>query len=246
MRALFPTIILLFFCSSILSQTPFVFQSSLESLPANFSGDSLISVAQSANALREKTSIKLPQKDEFETTDQFAKRLEEFKKRQAAGIVSDRLVLVFNSQLAVYDADSQTLDLRTTFTHLDESSIAFIKSDTTASSYIATNAFGARVNVTRTINSSYWIRLLGESFREPVVAQIKLDIPSAKAIKPNLRTIVYLKLVEPYSDVQRTSTSATFTSPSEIISSKVWYFAKPLEIWFFDQVTGKIISKKKM
>ncbi len=244
MKQLLPLLILIFSLSGY-GQTPFRFQSTLDTLPANYQGNSVIDIAKAISRLQGNDPQKLTEKGEFETSIDYAKRLEEYKKKLPVETVSNRFVLVKNYQLAEYDADSQILNVRTAFTHVEDGAVVLIDSDSQRGSYAATNAYGAIITVTTTSNSSYWIKFVPTSFPEPVVSQIKLDIPSAKSIKPNLRTLVYFELVLPYLESDITSEKATFSSPRESKNTTFRYLAKPLEIWFFDQVTGKVYFKKK-
>jgi hypothetical protein len=90
------------------------------------------------------------------------------------------------------------------------------------------------------------MKFISTNFFEPVAAQVKMDIPAAKSVKPNLRTLVYFELVAPYTESEVTRKEPTFSSPLEANNVTVKYLAKPIEIWFFDQITGKVFFKKKL
>lgn len=232
---------------------PFVFNENLEVLPIDYKGNTLMEIANAVSQKQEsqKTQSSPSAKDEFETSAQYAKRLDEYKKNQEslqlAKTTTDKYVLVLNYQLSDYDADNQILNIRTVFTYVGNKALVNLKSDTETNSYTASNAYGATVNVNKTNISNYGIEFSGGYFADPIAtAQIKLDIPTAKSLKPNLRTLIIFELIEPYSKSEITRKNPTLYSPSETINSSIVFTAKPIEIWFLDQSNGKVIAKKKI
>lgn len=234
------------------SKPPFVFSENLEVLPTDYQGNTLIEIANAANRKRESQEIRVspPTKDEFETSEQYARRLNEYRKTQqslqSAKPFVDKYVLVLNYQFSDYDADNEILNIRTAFTYVDNKSSANLKSTTEMSSYTASNNYGATVTVTKTNMFSYGIEFGGYSADPLATAQIKLDIPTAKSVKPNLRTLIIFELIPPFSKSESTEKTPTLYSPLETINSSIKFIAKPIEIWFFDKSTGKVLAKKKI
>jgi hypothetical protein len=184
----------------------------------------------------------VPPKDEFETTADYEKRIE--KLRAEAKPTRTKFTLVFNEQLSQYDADNQTLNIMTLFNKRSGFSTALIKSDTQTSSYDATNAFGAVRKVTKISTQSYWLDLKSNLADEPVIVDLKLDIPTAKSLKESLRTLIYFELSEPYVERDLTQKTPTFNSPTDTVSLTIRYITSPIELWLFNQKTGEIYFKK--
>jgi hypothetical protein len=136
MKTLLPILILIL-SLSVFGQTTFQFQNNLDVLPVNYQGNTVIEIATAVSQLQESEKAELPKKDEFETSAEYTKRLEDYKSKQDLTVTPNKFVLVLNYQLAEYDADKQILSVRTVFTHLDSGTVTLVKSSSETSSYTA-------------------------------------------------------------------------------------------------------------
>jgi hypothetical protein len=241
MKILLVTFLLIFSLSGY-SQKGFEFRSDLKTLPANHKGDYLEVISVAAMTLLTERNSPAPPKDEFETTADYQKRLEKLKSE--AKPTRTKFALVLTEQISQYDADRQVLNVRTVFNKRDGFTTTLLKTDNRTSYYDATNAFGAVFRVSKISTQNYWLDLKSNLADEPINTDIKVDIPTARSLKDNLRTLIYFELNEPYVKRDFVETAPTFSSPTETSSLTIRYFALPLEIWLFNQQTGEIYLKK--
>lgn len=230
-----------------ISEPIFKFDETLNTLPVNYLGDKKQQVINAISQLRKTEESKDFQlrKDEFETTAQYKKRIEELKKNSGDVSHTKRFVFVLNYQFSDYDADNQILNITTAFTQINGKISAALGSETITDSYVGSNAFGATANVSKTITSYYGIEFQGGNATEPLVtAQLKMDIPTAQATKPNIRTLVYFELIPPYINSAQTKKDPTLYSPSDSTNNSNIFTGKLLQVWFIDQTTGKVLYKK--
>lgn len=133
------------------------------------------------------------QKDEFETTDQYHRRLQQEEAKPILGTLTADSVMALELRdvSATYNADEELMNVSLTLGPRIAERLSFVDFN-------------------------------GGAF----VGKIKMDIPTAKRTKPNLRALAVFKLVKPYL-VER------------------WMTAKLLEVWFYDISTGQVFIRKK-
>jgi hypothetical protein len=148
---------------------------------------------------------KASEKDEFETTADFHKRLEQLKAIPVVGELKiDSVMATVTNAEASYNADDQ---LMTVAVRLDQKDELCFDRDICNPKY----PVGRRDNY--------------QQFR----AQLKMDIATAKRIKPKLAALLVFKLSDPYLSEH---------SYARRINAEL------LDVWFYDLSTGEILVKK--
>ena len=139
--------------------------------------------------------------------------------------------------------------------------------------YTATNGFGAKVKVTKTViktfelaisNWQHWhkdemtsaaesqmpssIDRLDEiavraSYKDLVLRSLQLNPGEASKLKPNIRLLAICKLKPPIITDGGIVKNPTFQNPTEIYQLMSNIHVKLFEVWGYDQVTGKILFK---
>jgi hypothetical protein len=138
------------------------FDKSTISLPPNFRGHSAIAIYEAV-----KQRIKSADKDEFETTEAYHQRIKAETLKPLLGVITQESVLAFviDKNDSTYDADKGILSVRselsrvTSGVRLDEQrrSLLWDIVNNERSSYVGTNAYGAKVNVERSMADFYEI-----------------------------------------------------------------------------------------
>lgn len=232
-----------------LNKSKFNFSPDLEIIPVDYKGNSIIELSKAANELKTFVEDKdPPAKDEFETTAEYEKRLLEIQKQKSSREPDHekKFVLVLNSQIAIYDADTQELNTRTSLIQTDTRISTLIETQTKTSSYMASNAFGVVTKVNKFVTTNYGIKFINRGLPDPLIAtNFKVNIPQAKLLKENLRTLFYFELFSPYLTTEMSDTKPTLNAPSEIINVSTYYSAWLLEVWLIDGSSGKVLLKEK-
>lgn len=215
-------------------------------LPPNYAGNSI-------EAVYGKLVMVAP-KGEFETTADYEKR----RQSAAAGPYAFTLERTFPE----YNADTQTMTV-----HLfpqpawvgvggDSSVLSYWSKIIPVGSrqYVATNAFGATVNVQSTSEDIYALLPNVGPLSAPYDITFKMSPEEAQKIKPNLATLM---IVAPEKDQPAPigvtspwhgqngfhSVEATFDSPQERITGYFLLRVQPLDVWVYDRATGKVLAK---
>lgn len=206
---------------------------SLESLPANYRGNSFATIY---NRLK-----LLPlSKSEYESSSQYAERLEQVLETALTGSLTGGSTLAFSymnpgglsfdSLEQVYDADAQLLNVTIKAGHsvvgweiskrLDGSSLDYRSLTVHASpmrslgSFVGTNSYGARVRVVKGEFDSHRVifraclktqgtDLFGDRIRDELKASIQASPLEAMRLKSDLRALLVVKLIDPYMDGER-------------------------------------------
>lgn len=132
------------------------------SLAPNFRGHSAIAIYEAV-----KQRMKSADKDEFETTEAYHQRIKAERVKPLLGVITQESVLAFviDKSDSTYDADKGLLSVRselsrvTSGLRLDEQrrSLLWDIVNNNRSSYVGTNAYGAKVNVERNMADFYEI-----------------------------------------------------------------------------------------
>ncbi|WP_243374585.1 hypothetical protein [Geotalea sp. SG265] len=193
------------------------------------------------------------EKNEFETTEQFQKRLEKQNSNPIIGkIKSEGLFALQASYVdSKYSADTSEMNV---YLHLGysqrEISLSSIKID--AGSYEGTNGFGARTIVKNADHEEYaavpsnytdfefpYIETTGQS----IGVKFALNPNEAKIAKNDMRVLLIAKLTAPLISENQRYHSATFSSPYNGVFSDRYIHINLSEIWIYNQKTGQIYSK---
>jgi hypothetical protein len=73
---------------------------------------------------------------------------------------------------------------------------------------------------------------------------VPMDLRDARQVKGSLRMLLICRLVEPFIKNETGFVEATFNNPYEEKHINKGLIIKILEIWLFDQATGRVYSKK--
>lgn len=217
------------------------FNSNIERLPARFGGMDLAGVTRAAQ------SIAVLQKGEFETTADFGTR----KERQRAKAFFGQMTLddIFAFSLdpnspksngeVTYDADAGVFLVklgRRTFPGAGY--LCPVENVSYPGSYIATNAFGTRVSVTRRKVNAVCIGRLAQE-----VLTVRVEPELARSMKKNLRVLLIGSLEDPVVSSEKDTTTPTITLPiEENAFATILHMRRP-EIWVYDWSTGRILTR---
>jgi hypothetical protein len=214
-----------------------------------------------------KKSDALDPKSEFESTAAYQNRLAGFHRTVLDGritpesifafVLGDEDVRILPSLSSQYDADSQILKVSfkarvKDFLLADDrpklSTIDFKNELLERTKYIASNAFGAKAEVTNTYSESYGIAfntdnwLFGNSsstFEQSATFNILLSPDRARLLKPNLRALFICKLREPWFRHTVSGTDPTIDRPYETLEGMNYLQVLLNEVWLFDSASGK-------
>ena len=261
------------------------FDMSTERIPVPFLGHD---IEQVYNAFDRRK--KAERKDEFETTDQYQKRLSGQSAEPLFGSVGPDAVLAFVvSPSSQYDADSRTLtvSLKTSPVlqsfQIDTSrlGVRIKRGETTIQKSIGQNAYGAKIEIEETYIKGFWLaihnqlsfeteKVLSEDEKEiqrrmaemrakynspgtsldiggktVFVQRINMGPAEAKAAKDKIAALILAKPTTPNITYGAILSKATFKDPTEFYSQIYYVDVDLLEIWIYDKVTGKLITKIK-
>jgi hypothetical protein len=152
-----------------------------------------------------------------------------------------------------YDADSQTIEVHLAAPKLRGEQFPWVqlkKIHHDDGSYIASNAFGSKVRVSKFHDEDYGITFATNLYNDLVfhgTEQFTYSLPmspsEAKSLEPNLALLLVCKLVSPWSDSEIKPQSATIDDPFEFVITLKSIHAVLLSVWIFDQRTGRVVDK---
>jgi hypothetical protein len=217
-------------------------------LPAHFIGNDIVQLFKAHEALR------TAEKSEYETSDQFNKRIEAAEAR-----FFSRTTLAFVvPAVSAYDADQRLLNVGVECSSKEGGSRSSIpvKRQKTTREYLASNAFGAKRDVQETDVESFNIGIAnrtdftithaqGGSRPFMIMSSIKSTPDEARQIKVTLSALVICS-IRPGDDVTTNDTiydKATFDDPYEYFEQMHVLNTRVLAIWFFDSLTGRVYEK---
>jgi hypothetical protein len=225
------------------------FEMTIEKIPVPFLGHDIEQVYK-AFAMRKNAK----EKDEFETTDNYQRRLSMWATKPIFGSVCQDSLLAFVASPTIkYDADSQTLTVKiepsNVYTILGKDDNRRwgipIKRVSTRQKSIKQNAFGVKVQVEEFYNKRFELAINDMEEKKIFYLQINMGPVEAKAAKNKIAVLILAKPVDPYISSGATLINATFNDPTEYFSEIYYIDVNLKEIWFFNKTTGEIIERIK-
>lgn len=269
--SLFCAIVLLFSVDNIAAQTKSKppapasnyimtpFDADIEKLPPNFLGHNGKQIYESLQS-RKFTATK----DEFETTEQFNRRVQSASQLPLFGKVSTQSLLALKLERfdSKYDADQSILQARlfTTLACMSETITPLLNCFTqnwevSSSEYLAQNIFGVKFKVKKVVSESIELNIVNYeklqlkeieiSSEKAVTFDIPMDMSKARNVKENLKALIIGELTYPYISSSGRSTEGTITSPTDVITTQQILRLKVLQLWLYDFKTGEILKKIK-
>lgn len=227
----------------------------LEKLPPNFKGHD-IALVYSALEERKKQS----EKSEFETTEQWHQRQETLLLKPIIGRMTTGSIwgVVIVNVRPVYDADNQVLQV---YVPLDEmlssgrwaSNFRSMeaKFESTDSSYVGTNGFGAIAEVDNSHFTTHHVAFGNaqafDTAEYEFQAQVRVRVPSgpdaARQMKPEVSALAVCRLTAPFTTSTYFSDRATVSHPYATQHQENYVITELLEVWIFDRKSGVIHAK---
>jgi hypothetical protein len=211
-------------------------------MPANYYGyDPEVFVRQLQVELSKKPST---QKDEFETTEQFKKRLQTLQINPP--ILESAYAFSTLPTETKYDADAGTYTFN--FQPQLESeggqflTIALKDGARDMGDYEAENGFGATFKVTRTLFYSYFLEIPKTSDLYQCSKSVKLAPEDARALKPRITVLLVVRVTSPSLAETRDFTNPTFSEPHENTKVQTKIPAAPSKILFYDRSNGNVLA----
>lgn len=228
----------------------------------NFRGHDITAVLQ---AIAKSAALK--GKSEFESTSAYDTRRGTFAKLPLFGSLMPDGSFGFvvgeepgSIPTFEYDADSQQMGV--TIKGITEQFILdpgepsldtiFVRSILSGKdSYVGGNAFGAKVKVERTFLKEYgiafdplnWLFRTSPKYDLQTTYSIPMTPNEARAFKSDAKLLLVCTLIEPWTHETSAGHRATVSEPYEIISTKLYLQAVPLQLWIFNSRTGEVIRK---
>lgn len=200
-------------------------------LPPFFAGDSFEAKVK---------LLAVPERDKFESAAEYQRRRE-----QAAGrtLSVATVTALENSELS-YNADARSLliDLKARFIPMPNDIVRMrAESVGVTSSYIATNAFGARVKVKKSRDRNYFVAFVGKPVPQvlihatPAVARelySTLELLTVFDLKPQ-------EVAEEYTD----NANPTFEQPFDSLTTNYILNGNLVVLCLFNRETGEILAR---
>ena len=230
----------------------------------DFAGHDVVAILKAAGAAEPES------KSEFETSSQYLERIASFQQAALFGSVkSDSYLAFIDAKFAVdddsderagsgfifghYDADKQLFDVTVVGgQNLGKDAIAIRTVKVGQRVYTATNAFGAKINVTAKDFLKYGLATEPGSwvFPEPhgsfpaFKRSIAMPPEKARVFLPHARVLFVCKLSHDHWSLNSHRVkAATFDSPDVSNIEKSYLHVKLEQIWVFDEPTGAVIRK---
>jgi len=240
------------------------FNVNAQTVGANFQGDDIVFITSKV-----KVSSALKPKSEFETSQEYARRLEHANSNQLMPGISGQTLLAFSLEeteilgeiKADYDADARALSITLdtepmTFTsdpgrpELDTLRVrAVFRSGRV---YTAQNVFGATQKVTERVIDVYGLAFEQDSSlfpKYPHVSEfdtsISLGPEQARSLKSSLGLILICKLAQPWYRESISGHEATFDNPNETLEVLKFLQVVPQELWVINKRTGEVVLKSR-
>jgi hypothetical protein len=229
------------------------FALSLSNLSPNYQGSDIETVY---NSIHQQTDTEKQSKGEFETTEEYTKRIKSLKSNTFGIFAFKRDI---NSK---YNADEEVFYISLnidTFVGMYDSSIKrnvkeyleIKKKSTENEKYVGQNAFGATTEVTNVTNSIYGLTIgtFVDNFKTlrrekggPLSFNIKIPRDRAVAIKEDIMALI---IYEPQSTSYEWNGSLpTIDKPTQSKDNYYGLEGKLIAIWIYNKQTGEILLKK--
>jgi hypothetical protein len=173
-----------------------------------------------------------------------------------------------------YDADSQVMTIAIALGSGSESIYKDSNKKALAShvevkseKYEGSNAYGAKATVTRNLGEYYDVafqnysrfgvsryidsRTRSEGYTEDafakdvIIVRIPMDVALAREVKSRLKILAIVNLVEPYTYEGSFYEKPTISRPDEYVIQYHFLNTELLQLWIFDESTGRIFAKQK-
>jgi hypothetical protein len=183
-------------------------------------------------------------------------------------------VLQNSSGETLYDADAKTMTIaialssgaENVYTKSDKMALTS-QAEVKREEYEGSNAYGAKGTVTRHsgvnfnvafsnyssfgvskyIDSNTRSRGHTEDFfaKDVFLLRIPMDVALAKEVKANLKILAVVKLIKPYTYEGTFYDKPTISRPTEYFIQYHFLNTELIELWLFDESTGRIFIKKR-
>lgn len=203
------------------------------------------------------TVLGVPPRGEYETSEVYEGRLAAWKNRSAS-LVYGFKALDVTSQ---YDADRQALSVTTKSRgfpagHADW--FAIKRSSKNLGSYVGTNAFGARVRISRMVEALYemapsdftWFVSQTRATEHPISyvdgefsVALTCTVDQAKALRPYLSVLFVVSPTEPFYKTDEWSYPATFDLPISLTGTSRALVVSIKAIWVYNSRSGDILLR---
>jgi hypothetical protein len=239
------------------------FDDSLDKLPINFKGNSLVDVITAFEKNEKKFS-----KDEFETNKQFEERLEKQVKLPLVGKLSYdsrySFVLPDTEIEKTYNAENgeitvklkknprhaKTLDTEPE-THKNAACFEIVANRTNKGGYLGQNSFGAKSSVSSTSKKIYYVGAISGSsmiksndpYYNPISLKYKLSLEDAKEAKLNTGVALIGHIASPIIRTALVNFPATIEDPNELTIDYTYLMFKLESIWVYNLQTGVVYAK---
>lgn len=221
--------------------------------------------------LQERTSAR--NKGEFESTEEYEKRLVREDAKPLLGGLRTTSIYAFLLEESVletnYDADDERMHVFI-FPGVEPSSgdtegagkrwtLLTNQKIESLGTYVASNAFGAKVQVRSSRDSEFLIafsdlagfnlveRASDSRFGNLTRSGIRLDFPLAKArartLKGRMGVLAVCRLMQPYVAEHFEHFKATFDDPNELRTNEFYIGTQLLQVWAYERGTGEILFK---
>jgi hypothetical protein len=226
----------------------------LEKLPPNFKGH-YIALVYSTLEERKKES----EKSEFETTEQWHQRQETLLPKPIIGRMTTGSIWAFVilGVRSVYDADNQVLQVYLPLEKLSSGRLAsdfrsmWAKLESTHSSYVGINGFGAIAEVQSTHDTIHHVAFgNAQAFttaENDFQAEVRVRVPcgpdAARQMKPEVSALAVCRLTAPFTTSTYHSDTATVSYPYATQGEDNYVITELLELWIYDRRSGAIHVK---
>jgi hypothetical protein len=212
-------------------------------------------------------------KGEFETTEEYNKRLEANRRSPILGnlTLADVYAIEVEHLSKTYDADKRILKVRSPAISLginlrakkqDLRSFTVMSNLVGRSTYTGSNAFGVSKEIEKTEYANYDLEFddaaffplyggsvsdFGKGEHYVYYAKFGTDIPmeaeEAMKSKGNIRALFVCKFISPYINISESHTTPTIDSPKDVTVTTSKLSIDLLEVWFYNKVNGNVYAK---
>jgi hypothetical protein len=222
------------------------FDSSVERLPPNYLGHSMIDVWTELN--KRSSNFK---KGEYETSAAWAARLQKLQGQPLTGSLTMLSQFAFRAYDVedVYDADAKTLRLSLKSGEANYDQVyydIFLWRTKTwqAGSFIGSNAFGVKRRVRAEKEQAYFTAFKAGWLGSTGVHKIKeVSVEQAKLIRSQIGGLIVGKLREPYVGQRADRSEATLDDPVQRSSNNFYVFFQPQAVWFYNLQSGEVYHR---
>lgn len=225
------------------------FDESAAKLPSNYFGHSMSDLWPMLLSRRTKLL-----KQEYETTEAWAKRIEKVQAEPFWGSLTVFSTLAFKplDLDSEYDADSATLSLKINLETVsfdfinnkglsDYDAIALRQTTEQVGSFVGSNSFGVKRKVKAKEQVAQFLLFKAGQIGQANILTIEdVTVQQAKSIRPHLRAIVCGKLKYPYIGADSEKTNATLDEPVQTSALSYYLYFEPLALWFYNSETGEV------